>query len=191
VRYNSTPRGVYQDHLTQLKDLMAAPGVMRRPTLDGELALPPGVKAPAFALHGIDPAKLEGIVIDDDNAELHGSWSDDGHLTGFVGDGYQYSSDPTATARFPFKVKTTGAYDVRVSWQPNENRAKAVPITVHSADADKTILLDQTQAPTGANGFQSIGTFNFTAGQDASVTFRVAGARGTVHIDAVQVVPVK
>ena len=191
VRYQTTPHDVYQDHLAQLKDLMSQPGVMRRATIDGELSIPPGVKVPAFATPGLDPAKLEGIVVDDEDAELHGSWSSDGHLTGFVGSGYQYSTDVTAWARFPFKVKATGAYDVRIAWQPHENRAKSAPVTVQSADGDKTVIVDQSKPAQGANGFQSLGTFQFTADKEAAVIFRVAGARGTVHIDAVQVVAVK
>lgn len=40
VRHATTPRGVYQNHLPLLKDLMAQPGAMRRDRLDGTLAAP-------------------------------------------------------------------------------------------------------------------------------------------------------
>jgi hypothetical protein len=191
VRHDTTPRGVYENHLALLKELTAQPGAMRRATIDGMLALPAGVRIAPRNFPGIDPATLEGIVIDDEDAELRGQWSDNGGLTGFVGEHYRYSSDASATARFPFEVKATGNYEVRVAWQSAPNRAKAAPITVQSADGEKTFTIDQTKPAQGLNGFQSLGTFRFTANQKASVLFRVAGARGIVHIDAVQVVPVK
>jgi hypothetical protein len=191
VRHRTTPRGVYEQQLPLLKELMSQPGALRRDTLDGSLSLPAGAKVAARAFAGLNPATLEGIIIDDEDAELQGKWEDTGSLSGFVGENYRYSNDAKATARFPFTVKDTGTYDVRVAWQPHANRAKAVSITVQSADGEKTLTLDQTKPASGANGFQSIGTFRFVANQKADVLYRVAGARGTVHLDAVQVVPAK
>jgi len=46
-------------------------------------------------------------------------------------------------------------------------------------------------ATSGANGFESLGQFRFAPHAKGTVLYRVAGARGTVHVDAVQVVPVK
>ncbi len=175
VRHQTTPRGVYEQFLALLKELMTQPGALRRATLDGPLVLPPGVTLPARALPGLDPAKLEGIVIDDEDAELRGNWSDQGSLRPFVGQNYHYSSDAAATARFAFEVKTTGLYEVRVAWQPHDNRAKAVPITVTGADGEKTFTIDQTKPAQGANGFQALGAFRFNAGQKAAVIYRVAG----------------
>ncbi len=191
VRHKTTPRGVYEQHLDLLKELMRQPGAMRRETLEGTLALPPGANVVAHTGTGLNPATLPGIVIDNADAELHGDWSDSGTLTGFVGEDYIYSSDAAATARFPFTVKTDGLYDVRVAWQPHANRAKSANITVQCAEGDKTVKVDQTHAPTGEHGFQSLGTFRFAAGKPASVHFTVRSSRGTVHADAVQVVPAK
>ncbi len=190
VRHESSPRGVYEKHLPLLKELMTQPGALRRGTIDGPLALPPGVKIAARATAGINPSTLEGIVIDDVDAELQGRWESSGNLTGFVGENYRYSIDSKATAKFPFTVKEAGNYDVRVSWQPHANRANAASINVHSAVGEKTVTLDQTKPAQGVNGFQSLGKFRFIANEKAAVLYRVAGAQGTVHIDAVQVVPV-
>jgi hypothetical protein len=191
TRHQTSPRGVYEKHLRLLQELMKQPGAMRRASLDGELALPPGVKLPEPTSAGINPATLEGIVIDDAAAELAGHWEDTGSLTGFVGDGYRYSSDAKATARFPFTVNEAGDYEVRVAWQPHANRAKAASVTVQSAAGAKTLTLDQTRPASGAQGFQSLGTFHFGANETAAVLYRVAGAKGVAHIDAVQVVPIK
>jgi len=40
VRYNTTPRGVYEGHLPELKQLMNQPGKLRRERLDSELPRP-------------------------------------------------------------------------------------------------------------------------------------------------------
>lgn len=191
VRHDTSPRGVYERHLDLLKELMNEPGAKRREKLDGPLMLPVGVKFVDRHFKGIDPATLPGIVIDDEVAETTGNWSDTGSLPGFVGDGYQFSSDAKATARFKFSVTRAGHYDVRVSWGAHENRAKSAAITIVTADGEKNVTLNQTKAPSGENGFQSLGKFRFDETKNFSVLFKVAGAQGNVHIDAVQLVPVK
>ena len=94
------------------------------------------------------------------------------------------------TARFPFVVKEAGDYDVRVAWQPHANRAKSAAVIVQNATGEKSLTLDQTKPAPGEKGFQSLGKFHFPANEKAAVVYRVAGSHGTVHIDAVQIVPV-
>jgi hypothetical protein len=77
---------------------------------------------------------------------------------------------------------------VRVYWQPHENRGKSVPVTVLSADGEKTVSVDQTKPANGKQGAHTIGTFKFNAGEEAAVIIRTEGAKGNVHLDAVQVV---
>jgi hypothetical protein len=157
IRYQTLPRGVYEKHLGLLKDLMSQPGALRRPAIDAALTLPPGAKLPARVLPGLDPAQLPGLIVDDEAAVLSGRWETTGSLTGFVADGYRYSSDAKATARFPFTVKTSGEYEVRVAWHSHANRARAAAVQVLGADRPFTTTLDQTQAPKGENGFHSLG----------------------------------
>ena len=52
-------------------------------------------------------------------------------------------------------------------------------------------VLDQTKKPGLPNGFHSLGNFRFNAGEEAAVIFRTEGAKGTVHIDCVQVLPAR
>ena len=40
VRHDTSPRGVYEQHLDLLQNLMRQPGASRRPSLTGELVLP-------------------------------------------------------------------------------------------------------------------------------------------------------
>ena len=192
VRHHTTPRGVYEQYLDILKDLMNQPGAMRRDTLEADLKLPANAKKlPPVADVGIDVKKLEGIVIDDTEAELNGKWSHGEGLKPFIGKHYSFSSDKAASARFAFSVKQTGNYEVRIFFQPHENRAKTAPVSVLSADGEKTITVNQTKPAPLPQGAYSLGTFKFTAGEEAAVIFRTAGAAGNVHLDAVQVVPAK
>jgi hypothetical protein len=88
-------------------------------------------------------------------------------------------------------VKQSGSYEVRIFFQPHENRAKTAPVSVLSADGEKTVTVNQTKAAPLPQGAYSLGTFKFTAGEEAAVIFRTGGAGGNVHLDAVQVLPAK
>lgn len=192
VRHHTTPRGVYEQYLDILKDLMNQPGAMRRDSLEGDLYLPANAKKlPPVAEDSINPAKLEGIVIDDAEAELKGKWAHGEGLKPFVGKHYSYGSDKDASARFAFSVKQTGSYEVRIYFQPHENRAKSAPVSVLSADGEKTVIVNQSKAAPLPQGAYSLGTFNFTAGEESAVIFRTKDAGGHVHLDAVQVLPAK
>jgi ribulose 1,5-bisphosphate synthetase/thiazole synthase len=190
VRHHTTPRGVYEQYLDILKDLMSKPGAMRRDSLQGELYLPANAKKlPEITGEGIDPKKLEGIVIDDEDAELTGNWSKGEGLKPFVGDHYRFASAKGASARFSFAVKESGNYQVQIYWQPHANRAKTAPVSVVSSAGEKTFTVDQSKPASGKQGAHSLGTFKFNAGEEAAVIFRTEGAGGNVHLDAVQILP--
>lgn len=192
VRHHTSPRGVYEQYLDILKDLMSKPGAMRRASLEGELEMPPNAKKlPELVHDNIDPKTLEGIVIDDEDAELTGKWASGEGLKPFVGAHYKYGSDKGASARFAFSVRESGSYEVRVFWQPHENRAKSAPVTVLSADGEKTLSLDQSKKAALPKGAHSLGIFKFNAGEEAAVIFRTEGAGGNVHLDCVQVLPAR
>ncbi|HEY1051419.1 MAG TPA: NADH-dependent oxidoreductase, partial [Prosthecobacter sp.] len=133
----------------------------------------------------------EGLVIDDTEAELTGKWAHGEGLKPYIGKHYSYGSDKGASARFAFSVKSSGSYDVRIFFQPHENRGRSVAVTVLSAEGETALKVDQTKAPTLPQGAYSLGTFKFTAGEEAAVIFRTANAGGNVHLDAVQVLPAK
>lgn len=192
VRHHTSPRGVYEQYLDILKDLMSQPGSMRRDTIEGSLYVPKNAKKlPDIQSDSIDPKKLEGIVIDDKDAELNGKWTHGEGLKPYVGDYYSYGSDKNASARFAFSVKETGPYEVRIFFQPHENRAKSAPVTVLSANGEKTVSVNQTQKPKLDLGAYSLGVFTFNSGEESAVIFRTEGAKGNIHLDAVQVLPAK
>jgi len=191
VRHQTSPRGVYEQYLDNLKDLMRQPGAMRRDNIEAALYLPANAaKLPELETESILPTKLEGLVIDDKDAELTGTWTKGEGLKPYVGDGYQFTGKD-ATARFPFSVKESGKYEVRIFWQPHANRSTATPVSVLGAAGEKAFKVNQTKKAELEQGFHSLGTFSFNAGEEAAVTFRTEGAKGNIHIDCVQILPAK
>ena len=192
VRHETSPRGVYEQYLDNLKDLMSQPGAMRRDSIEGALYMPQNaVKLPPVALEFIPLDKLEGIVIDETEAELTGKWAHGEGLKPYVHEGYHYGSEKGARAKYVFSVKESGKYEVRVNWQPHANRGTEVPVSILSADGQKTATLNQREKAELPQGFHSLGAFNFNAGEEASVTISTDGAKGNVHLDVVQVLPAK
>ena len=204
VKHNITPRGVYQNYLSSLLVLLEQPGAMRRDSLDGELwrdTSAPNVK-PYFNKGadtvvgvpqkseptGIAVGSLPGIVVDDTQAKLKGTWGTKGSLAPYVGEGYRYAgAAANAEARFEFRVPTAGKYQVRVAWVGHENRATRAPCTIERAGQSpiRLRLNQQIDAPNG-EVFHTVGTFDFPQG-DAAIVFSTAGADGNVHLDAVQI----
>ncbi len=207
VRHHSTPRGVYESYLLSLIDLLEQPGAMRRASLDAPLApdaevgkvrarFAPWTGAPPPAASGADgiaPETLPGIVVDDAQAKLTGTWSRAANLKPFVGSGYAYA-DPKSggEARFEFNVPKTGRYEVRMAWMGHENRASNTPCSIERDGLPPLELrLNQRENATDPGGFHSLGTFDFIAGKVAAIVLRAAGADGLIHADAVQILEAK
>lgn len=195
AKRNVTPREVYYQHLEELVELMRLPGNMRRATLADDFAVDPAL--PVITQPDSDwivKTQLEGIVIDDDEAKLTGNWTQGDGLKQHVENGYRYASaavpgsDKIATARFEFTVPKDGEYEVRISHQPHENRSSKTPVTVISAEGEKTIPVNQRIAPPLAKGFFGLGVFRFEAGKPGAVVVSNEGIDGNAHIDAVQII---
>jgi hypothetical protein len=80
-------------------------------------------------------------------------------------------------------VPQAGEYDVRVTWQPHENRAKQCRVVIKSGTEVREVKIDQTQNPRGEKSFAPLGTFRFDPNQPATIEFLVGGSQGVVHID--------
>lgn len=187
-----TPRAVYRDHLAGLLKLLRLPGKARATELGGEILIPAD-SLPEAGSHGpmtgLDPRSLQGVVVDDEAASCTGSWTRGTGLKGYVGYGYRYAtSDSGATARFPFTVAKTGAYEVRVYYLSHENRGPKVPVELRGAKSPHRVTLDMRKAPP-SKGYVALGVFQLVAGKPCSVEVGSKGAGGYVHIDAIQVVP--
>jgi hypothetical protein len=137
----------------------------------------------------IDPAKLPGIVLDDESLVRRGDWQASTSVGGFVGTAYWHDGhEGEKSARFATRLKKTGTYEVRLAYTPNPNRATNVAVTVHHAAGDTTVKVNQRLPPPIDKTFVSLGRFRFDGERDAAVSITNAGADGHVIVDAVQLV---
>ncbi len=148
----------------------------------------PGSKGPRGA---IDPKKLAGVVVDDEQASKTGDWKRSSAMPPFVGRGYLHDGNENQgkmRVRFTPKLKA-GRYEVRLWYAPATNRATNATVVVRSRAGEKTIRVDQRRAFKGDGAL--LGTFDFDAGEAGWVEVRNDGADGHVIADAVQFVWVK
>lgn len=203
VYHNTTPRGVYERHLPALVELLEQPGAMRRNSIADPLQPDPGIEAvvaygpkpegkPGAAPY-VEARALPGIVVDDAVATFKGEWTRGSGLKDFVGEGYRYhGAGGEGEARFAFRVPTAGRYEVRIAWQPHENRSTRTAILLNRAgQAPLTLRVDQREPSVEKYGFHSLGVFELGAGGPHSVVVSSAGADGYVHADCVQVLEAK
>ncbi|WP_254508362.1 FAD-dependent oxidoreductase [Anatilimnocola floriformis] len=138
----------------------------------------------------VDPKKLPGVVIDDDEAKLTGDWKSSSAAPDFVGIAYRHddkTNDGKASARFEAKLPKPGRYEVRLAFPPNGNRSAKVQVEVHSSGSTKTLTVDQRQTPEIEKLFHSLGEFEFA--DSGAVVISNGGSNGYVVIDAVQWLP--
>ena len=135
----------------------------------------------------LDPKKLPGVVVDDEDAKLTGDWKSSSATPGYVGHGYRHNGnakDGNANARFEVRLPKPGRYEVRLAYPPHSNRASNVKIEIQHASGTKSVSVNQRNSPPVDGVFVSLGEFEFLG--DSTVTVSTAGADGYVVIDAVQ-----
>lgn len=149
--------------------------------------VPVGAVTPLAAQDsGLDPSRLPGIVVDDAQAKVEGTWTKSQHTRPFVGDSYIYSQGGAGqTVRFPVEVNEAGTYQVLLSYTPGTNRTTNAAIVVPTEDGDKLILLDQQSRPAGPYSFQPLGEFPLATGQFEITVSAEANEKGVVIADAV------
>src|SRR5437868_5463815 len=111
---------------------------------------------------GIDPKSLKGFVIDDDAAEKRGDWASSTSVGGSVGAMYLHDNNQNKgqlSARYRFTLEQPGAYDVRIIYTANPNRATNVPIQIEHADRRSEVTLNERAAPDIDKIAHSIGQF--------------------------------
>ncbi len=192
--HECNPRDVYDRYLEELIDLLNLPGKARRKTVYDTIEIPDDALELASSkgpMEGIDPKKMDGLVIDDDAAVKKGGWTAGTGLKGFIANSYLYSSDKSASIRFHFTAPETGTHEVRIAYLAHENRGKHVHVTVHTGETSKTVDVNMTVQPPLKPCLYSLGQFDLVQGAKCYVEMTAADAGGTVHADAVQIVPVK
>ncbi len=193
VTRETTPRGVYERYLDDLKDLLRQPGAARRDSPTAALQLPPSYTAPAVVYdraNGSPPAPktdLPGLVMDDSQAKVTGKWATASSLPNFIGTGYRYRAPKDeGTISYEFKIEAPGEYEVRMNYTEYSNRATNTPVAVESADGKKALTVNEREKPPLPRGFISLGKFRFEPGKPAVVVIGGGPADGHIHADAVQ-----
>ena len=141
-----------------------------------------------------DFAPLEGIVLDDPDAELTGSWSTSTTMTPYVGAGYRYTglkdtpNDGSAEAVFRFTSATGGLYQLNMAYSPDPTRATNVPLSVASGPYVTEFVVDQTIERPGSSVVRPIGQVQLTAGTETVITLGSTNTVGFVILDAIQLI---
>lgn len=143
-----------------------------------------------------DPSLLPGIVVDETAAELVGEWQYSTHTPPYVGLGYLHdrkAGKGTKSVTFTPTLPSAGWYEVRLAHCYNVRRSTKTPVTIHHADGDTLLRINQQEEPVHGRLFRTLGTFRFEAGRAGWVRVSNEGTEdGKVVIaDAVQFLPDK
>jgi hypothetical protein len=140
----------------------------------------------------LDPAQLQGIVLDDSEARLVGFWKPSTHVRSYVGKGYVSDNNEgkgEKTVTFSPAFPETGRYEVRLAYSHAPNRAKNVRVNILHADGEDSVFVDQTEAPAIDGHFVSLGRFRFEKDGAGYVLLTNEGTTGFVVVDALQLLP--
>ena len=135
--------------------------------------------------------KLGGVVLDDADATLTGFESGGTTASPYLGIGYVHDSDADKgkqKAVFKTRLPDSGIYEVRIGYAALNNRATNVPVTIRSAEGEKTVKVNEKQKGRVDGFLEPVGAFRFEAGQEAVVEISNEGTDGHVIVDAVQFV---
>jgi len=135
----------------------------------------------------IDPKKLAGIVVDDDQAETTGEWTKVSDDKPFVGSGYRV--DPNqgkgrSKMKFTPDLPTAGKYRVKVIYPPGKNRPAQLQFVINGPQGITLVDFNQRDPKTPGR-VQRLGVFRFAAGKRNWVEVNTRGADGTTAIDAI------
>jgi hypothetical protein len=138
------------------------------------------------------PTRFVGIVVDDTEAKLVGTWKPSTFTRPYVGAGYLHDDRDgkgAKSATFTPNLPKAGEYEVQVSYTPGSGRAADVPVAIRFAGGEKVVSLNQVEKPNIDGLFRSVGKYRFDAGAAGSVTISNKGTTGHVIVDAVRFVP--
>jgi len=171
----------------------------RGPRVIGKRQPRPTFNRPQDQQAAVEPVSLkdlQGIALDDNEAELEGTWSPR-QVQGakYVGRYFQVAKSGPHLARFDVPSSVNGRFEVRMSYVAGPDRATQVTVRVcASAQGPATRTVNQRQEPAINGLFHVLGTFTFT-GRTAQgkpverIEISADGADGDVVVDAVQFVP--
>ncbi len=194
-QHDCLPRDIYESHLSELTQLLELPGKARRESIGGATEIPADALPLASSYgvaNGVDPKSLEGIVIDNREAKSEGTWTSGEGLKGFVAYDYVYASaNSGAKITFDWKSDKDIKVEIRLAYQPHENRGNKVPVMIVVGDKKEQVRINMQQKPPIKNTFVSLGEFDVKKGETLSIVVSTEAAGGFAHADAVQILPKK
>jgi hypothetical protein len=158
-QYNTTPRGVYQNHATELQARM-------------------GIAPPPAFVTIVDSAATNGV-------EIVGAWTSSTYTTGYYGTNYLHDGNTnkgTKSVRFTPTLPWRADYRVYLRWTDGSNRATKTPVDIVSLAGTNTVYVNQT---TNGGKWVFLGKFTFALGSLGSVTVCNGGTSAFVIADAV------
>jgi hypothetical protein len=192
VLHECLPAGVYDRYWNEMDVLLKLPGKAHRKTVKDEFSIPKDsytIGSGDGKSQGKDPAKMAGIVIDDQQAKKEGWWRPEFAIEGFVGVGYVFARpDTECSIRFETKSPQSGRFDVRLSYQPHSNHGPTIPVKVIAGAKTVTSKINM-QKPAGEDGFASLGVFELKKDDVIAVELGTEDAGGAIYADAMQVLP--
>ncbi|HXG63323.1 MAG TPA: DUF1553 domain-containing protein [Planctomycetota bacterium] len=149
------------------------------------------VRAAAEMAGGAVPVSaVPGIVVDDAQAVKVGDWQPSTFTGTYIGAGYVHDRNSGKGQKsLTFQPELPpGVYEVRFAYAPGKERATAVPVTILSADGEKTVHVNQREVPPLAGRFVSLGRYRFENNQ-GYVLVSNEDTDGHVTADAVVFLP--
>ena len=194
IKHDCPPSAVYDRYWSEMDKLLQLPGKAFRLKPTDPMTIPKDSLPLASSYGpptGLDPANLLGVVIDNRQAKSVGSWTAGTGLKGYVAYDYVYApADSGATITYEWKADKDVNVEIRLAFQPHENRSKSVPVTIAIGTARKEVRVNMKEKAAIDNTFVSLGTFSVKAGDTVSITQSTEKAGGIVHSDAIQILPV-
>jgi hypothetical protein len=138
-----------------------------------------------------DPAALAGVVVDETEAALQGEWQYSTHTPPYVGLGYLHdrkAGKGEKSVTFTPDIPVAGWYEVRLAHCYNVRRSTRTPVTIHHAEGEVTLRINQQEEPEHGKLFRKLGVFRFEAGKKGWVRVSNEGTEPdkVVIADAVQ-----
>lgn len=134
----------------------------------------------------IDPSKLEGIVMDDIQAQRSGGWRASRAAEHYLGPSYLHdgnTSDGQSKITFHVKAPKPGRYRIRLLYPVNPNRATNTPVEISFAGGRHTAVVNQRKESPWLGPYDLPESF--------TVTVTNTKTDGFVVVDGLQVAPAK
>jgi hypothetical protein len=149
----------------------------------------PNKKRGQSPTRSIDPTSIRGIVIDDDQAERIGDWTESTSTAGYVGPRYLHDAEDdkgNKSVIYRPQLASAGRYEIQIAYPESSNRSTRVPVHVHHADGETIVTVNQRQPPSINGHRTSLGKFDLDLDRDSRVVISTEGTSdGVVIADAI------